>query len=92
MYQAFAIGMLLADSRKACRIGAFAIDKLLADGDASAADAIGVSIAVIMAWGLWKSLASALLYIDVSVRPSSEALFFFGHLLPRFNLPQASPV
>jgi hypothetical protein len=38
-----------------------------------------------MAWGLWKSLASALLYIDVSVRPSSEApLFFFGHLITRF--------
>ena len=53
-------------------------------GGASVAHAIGVSIAVIMAWGLWKSLASALLYIDVSVRPSSEALFFFGHLLPRF--------
>jgi hypothetical protein len=46
--------------------------------------AIGVSIAVFMAWGLWKSLASALLYIDVSVRPSSEVLFFFGHLLTRF--------
>jgi hypothetical protein len=45
---------------------------------------IGVFIAVFMAWGLWKSLASALLYIDVSVRPSSEALFFFGHLLTRF--------
>jgi hypothetical protein len=56
--------------------------------DSSAAHAIGVSIAVIMAWGLWKSLASALLYIDVSVRPSSEALFFFGHLLTRFNVPQ----
>jgi hypothetical protein len=64
----------------------------LSRGGASAAHAIGVSIAVIMAWGLWKSLASALLYIDVSVRPSSEALFFFGHLLPRFNLPQASLV
>jgi len=37
-----------------------------------------------MAWGLWKSLASALLYIDVSVRPSPEALFFFGHLFTRF--------
>jgi hypothetical protein len=58
-------------------------------GGASAAHAMGVSIAVIMAWGLWKSLASALLYIDVSVRPSSEALFFFGHLLTRFNLPPA---
>jgi hypothetical protein len=43
-----------------------------------------------MAWVLWKSLASALLYIDVSVRPSSEALFFFGHLLPRFNLKRHS--
>jgi len=61
-------------------------------GGASAAHAIGVSIAVIMAWGLWKSLASALLYIDVSVRPSSEALFFFGHLLARFTLPQAPRV
>ncbi len=47
--------------------------------------AVGVSIVVIMTWDLWKSLASALLYIDVSVRPSSEALFFFGHLLSRFN-------
>jgi hypothetical protein len=27
--------------------------------------------------------------LDVSVRPSSEAFFFFGHLLPRFHLPQA---
>ena len=48
-----------------------------------------VFIDVFMTWGLWKSLASALFYIDVSVRPSSEALFFFGHLLTRFNLPQA---
>jgi hypothetical protein len=47
------------------------------------------SIVVIMTWGLWKSLVSALLYIDVYVCPSSEALFFFGHLLTRFNLPQA---
>jgi hypothetical protein len=39
----------------------------------SAAHAIGVSIDVIMAWGLWKFLASALLI----------------HLLTRFNLPQA---
>ena len=39
-----------------------------------------------MAWGLGKSLASALLYSDVAVRPPSEALFFFGHLLPRFLL------
>jgi hypothetical protein len=43
-------------------------------GAASAAYAIGVSIADIMAWGLWKFLASALLYI---------------HLLTRFSLPQA---
>jgi hypothetical protein len=48
--------------------------------------AVGVSIAVIMSWGLRKSLASALLYIDVSVRPSSEALFFFGHLLSRASI------
>ena len=58
-------------------------------GGASAAHAIGASIAVFMVWGLWKSLASALLYIDVGVRPSSEALFFFGHLLPRFKLMEA---
>jgi hypothetical protein len=61
----------------------------LRQGGASAAHAIGVSIAVIMARGLWKFLASALLYIDVPVRPSSETLFFFGHLLTLFNLPQA---
>ena len=42
-----------------------------------------------MAWGLGKSLASALLYSDVAVRPSSEALFFFGHLLLRFLLMEA---
>jgi hypothetical protein len=57
-------------------------------GGASATHVVGVSIAVIMTWGLWKSLTSALLYIDVSVRPSTEALFFFGHLLTCFNLPQ----
>ncbi len=62
----------------------------LGRGGASAAHAIGVSIVVIMAWDLWKSLASALLQIDVSVCPSSEALFFFGHLLARFNLHQAT--
>jgi hypothetical protein len=54
-------------------------------GGSSAAHAAGVSIAVIMAWVLWKSLTSSLLYIDVSVCPSSETLFFFGHLLSRFN-------
>ncbi len=42
-------------------------------------------ITVIMLWGFLKSLASALLYIHVSVRLSSEALFFFGHLFSRFN-------
>ena len=42
-----------------------------------------------MAWGLGKSLASALLYSDVAVRPSSEALFFFGHPLLRFLLMEA---
>jgi hypothetical protein len=57
-------------------------------GASATLDVIGVLIAVIMDWGLWKSLASSLLYIDVSVRPSSESLFFFGHLLTRFNLPQ----
>ena len=42
-----------------------------------------------MAWGLGKSLASALLYSDVAVRPPSEALFFFGHLLLRFLFMEA---
>jgi hypothetical protein len=50
----------------------------------SATHTIGLSITVIMAWDLWKSLASALLYIGVFVCPSSEALFFFGHLLACF--------
>jgi hypothetical protein len=61
----------------------------LRQGDASAVHVISVSSVVIMAWGLWKSLASAILYIDVVVRPSSETLFFFGHLLPRFLLMEA---
>ncbi len=43
----------------------------------------------LVTWGLWKSLESALLYIDVAVRPSSEAFFFFGHFLPRFLLLEA---
>ena len=60
-------------------------DHSLRRGEASVAHNVGVSIAVLMDWGIWKSLASALLYIDVSVCPSSEALFFFGHLLSRFN-------
>ena len=42
-----------------------------------------------MTCGLGKSLDSALLYSDVAVRPSSEALFFFGHLLLRFLLMEA---
>jgi hypothetical protein len=54
-------------------------------GGASVAHTVGVSIPVIMAWGLWKSLASALLYIDISVCPPSEDLLYFGHLLSRFN-------
>ena len=58
-------------------------------GGASAYHVIGVSIVVIMVWGLWKSLPSALLYIDVSVWSSSEVLFFFDHLLTHFNLLQA---
>ncbi len=53
---------------------------------AYAAHVLGAISAVIMAWGLWKSLSSTFLYIDVAVRPSSEALFFFGHLLSRFLL------
>jgi hypothetical protein len=61
----------------------------LRQGGASAAHAISASSVVIMAWGLWKSLASALLYLDVVVRPSSEALFFFSHLLLRFLLMEA---
>jgi hypothetical protein len=52
--------------------------------------AISVSITIIMDWDLWKSIASALIYIDVSVRMSPDALFFFGHLLSRFNLHEAA--
>ncbi len=42
-------------------------------GGASVAHAIGVSIAVIMTWGLWKSLTSALLYIVSSSIDLSDA-------------------
>ena len=67
-------------------------ESFLRRGGSSTTHVIGVSITVIMVWGLWKSLISALLYIDVSVRPSPQVLFFFGLLLPRFNLLESPAV
>ena len=42
-------------------------DHSLRRGGPSAAHTIGVSIAVIMVWSLWKSLPSALLYISLPI-------------------------
>jgi hypothetical protein len=53
--------------------------------------AIDVSISVITVLGLWKSLASTFLYIDVSVWLPPETLFFFGHILSCFH-PHEAPI
>jgi hypothetical protein len=50
------------------------------------AHAIGVSIAVIIAWGFWKSLASALLYIDVSLCGRLQKLSFSSVTFPRASI------
>ena len=64
------------------------VHSLRRDGT-SVTHTIDVSITVIMSLGLWKSLVSELLYINVSVWSPSEVLFFFGHLLSRFNQLEA---
>ena len=59
----------------------------LRSGGASAAFALGVDLLVIMAWGLWASMDSLHLYVDVLVAADEAAGIFFGHLLRR--APQA---
>lgn len=59
----------------------------LRSGGASAAFALGVDLLVIKSWGLWASLDSLHLYVDVLVAADEAAGLFFGHLLRRF--PQA---
>jgi len=59
----------------------------LRSGGASAAFALGVDLLVIMSWGLWASLDSLHLYVDVLVRADEAAGLFFGHLLRK--QPQA---
>ena len=49
--------------------------------------ALGVDLLVIKSWGLWASLDSLHLYVDVLVAADEAAGLFFGHLLRRF--PQA---
>jgi hypothetical protein len=53
----------------------------LRSGGASAAFALGVDLLVIMNWGLWSTLDSLHLYVDVLVQPDAAAALFFGHLL-----------
>ena len=53
----------------------------LRSGGASAAFALGVELLVIMNWGLWSTLDSLHLYIDVLVKSDVAAALFFGHLL-----------
>jgi hypothetical protein len=77
------VNYVLSFSTMACAI--FDLTSAIRDRSSkNPSSAPSVSSLLFMAWGLWKSLASALLYIDVSVRPSFEVLFFFGHLLTRF--------
>jgi hypothetical protein len=53
----------------------------LRSGGASAAYALGVDLLVIMNWGLWSSLDSLHLYVDVLVQPDAGTVLFFAHLL-----------
>ena len=39
-----------------------------------------------MSWGLWTSLDSLHLYVDVLVRADEAAGLFFGHLLSNLEL------
>ena len=57
----------------------------LRPGDASSAHAFSASRVVIMAWGLWKSLASALLFYHASCLWKHQS---FGKLSPA----EASPI
>lgn len=53
----------------------------LRSGGASAAFSLGVDLLTIMNWGLWSTLDSLHLYVDVLVRADAAASLFFGHLL-----------
>jgi hypothetical protein len=53
----------------------------LRSGGASTAFSLGVDPFVIMNWGLWSTLDSLHLYIDVLVQSDAVAALFFGHLL-----------
>ena len=55
----------------------------LRKGGASAANAIGVSLHAIMAFGMWKSLAAVQLYISHLVTADLPENRFFGWMLPR---------
>ena len=55
----------------------------LRKGGASAANAVGVQLPAIMAFGVWKSLAAAQLYISPLVTADLAAFRFFGWMLPR---------
>ena len=55
----------------------------LRKGGASAANAIGVPLHAIMAFGMWKSLAAVQLYISHLVTADLPAYRFFGWMLPR---------
>ena len=61
----------------------------LRSGGASAAFALGVDLLVIMNWGLWSTLDSLHLYVDVLVQPDAATALFFGHLL---RVPCSPPV
>jgi hypothetical protein len=64
----------------------------LRSGGATAALSIGVDLASIAHWGLWKSLGSLQVYVDPLVAASPEADAFFGHLLKTTTRPQAPPL
>lgn len=53
----------------------------LRGGAASAALSVGAQLPAVCRWGVWKTLASVLLYLDPLVRRCPPAVVFFAHLL-----------
>jgi integrase len=50
-------------------------------GSATAALSIAVTMAMVMAWGGWKTITSVMQYVDPLVRPTDEDRVLFSHLL-----------
>ena len=63
----------------------------LRSGGATAALSVGVDLASIARWGLWKDFGSLQVYVDPLVAASPEAVTFFGHLLKARSFDHLPP-